>query len=263
MPNKNTVLVIEDSRLIREQVKATLVKAGYEVLEADSGEVGLALAVSLRPDAVLLDVLLAGEMDGLTVCHEIRSMSGLEKTPVIIMSSLNQEADLAAGQLYGADAYLVKPIHAQTLLARIASVLKPGGGAAVAEKASASVSPAQGANVGDDIAEYRQALMACDQETLKLIGPSFLKTAEAELQEIIAAFADEDWATLERLAVTQKGVVGTFGAPYLEYLLSQIGQDAACQHVKATLIQNLVKEFPLFCAALAERLEAASPDAAP
>ncbi|WP_162888620.1 PleD family two-component system response regulator [Dechloromonas sp. HYN0024] len=125
MPKINTVLVIEDARLIREVVKATLVKAGYEVLEADSGEMGLALVISHRPDVVLVDVLLSGEMDGLTVCHEIRSISELEKTPVIIMSSLTQEADLAAGRLYGADDYLTKPIDSQMLLARIASVLKP------------------------------------------------------------------------------------------------------------------------------------------
>lgn len=100
-------------------------KAGYVVLEADSGELGLVLFVSQRPDVVLVDVLLAGEIDGLTVCHEIRSISGLQKTPVIIMSSLNQEADLAAGQLYGADDYLIKPINSKTLLTRIASVLNP------------------------------------------------------------------------------------------------------------------------------------------
>lgn len=123
---KKSILVVEDSRVIREQVKATLLKAGYEVFEADSGEVGLAIVVSHRPNVVLVDVLLAGEMDGLTVCHEIRSISGLEKTPVIIMSSLSQEADLAAGHLYGADDYLIKPINSKILLARIASVLKHG-----------------------------------------------------------------------------------------------------------------------------------------
>jgi DNA-binding response OmpR family regulator len=127
MQNKIKILVIEDTRVIRELVKATLSKAGYEVFEADSGEVGLALVVNHRPDVVLIDVLLAGEMDGLTVCHEIRSISGLEKTLIIIMSSLNQESDLAAGRLYGADDYLTKPINSQMLLSRIASFLNSSG----------------------------------------------------------------------------------------------------------------------------------------
>jgi len=129
MSNKLSVLVIEDSRLIQELVKAVLSKAGYEVFQADSGESGLALVVKHRPDVVLIDVLLAGAMDGLAVCHEIRSMSGIDKTPILIMSSLAQEGDLAAGKLYGADDYLVKPINADILLSRIASILEKGTGA--------------------------------------------------------------------------------------------------------------------------------------
>jgi DNA-binding response OmpR family regulator len=127
MLKKITILVIEDARLVRELVRAILSKTGYVVVEADSGEIGLAMVIEHRPDVVLVDVLLAGEMDGLTVCHEIRSISGLENTPVIIMSSLSQEADLAAGRLYGANDYLTKPINSEILLSRIASVLEPRG----------------------------------------------------------------------------------------------------------------------------------------
>lgn len=123
MPKKLTVLVIEDSSFIQLMVRAILEKAGYDVLEADSGETGLALVIKHRPDLVLIDVLLAGAMDGLTVCHEIRSISGLDKTPILIMSSLGQETDLAAGRLYGADDYLTKPLSADIMLARIESVL--------------------------------------------------------------------------------------------------------------------------------------------
>lgn len=262
MSNKITVLVIEDSRLIRQLVKAILSKAGYGVLEAESGEDGLALVVNHRPDVVLIDVLLAGDMDGLTVCHEIRSISGLEKTPVMIMSSLSQEADLAAGRLYGADDYLTKPINSQILLSRIASLLNPRGDKEKPETDKTGLAPPIRSTILlNDIAEYRLVLKACDQEIIELIGLNFLNTSKTELEEIIAAFKAEDWTTLERLAGTLKGLVGTFGATYLEYLLSQIGQDANCQQVDLSLIQNLEKEFPLFCAALAEHIKEGLPGA--
>jgi DNA-binding response OmpR family regulator len=127
MSRKLSVLVIEDSRLIQQTIKALLIKSGYDVIEADDGETGLALAISTHPDVVLVDVLLPGALDGLAVCHEIRSTPGLEETPILILSSLKQEADFAAGRLYGADDYLIKPVDKVNLLARIDSVLKARG----------------------------------------------------------------------------------------------------------------------------------------
>ncbi len=123
MLQKPSVLVVEDTADVRLFVRTVLAKAGYEVFEADTGESALALVVKHRPDIVLLDVMLASSMDGLTVCHEIRSIKGLETTPVIIISALDQESDLAAGRLYGADDYLTKPLSAKLLTERVAKLL--------------------------------------------------------------------------------------------------------------------------------------------
>lgn len=127
MSRKFSVLIIEDSRIVQQTVKALLLKSGYDVIEADDGETGLELAMTARPDVVLVDVLMPGDLDGLAVCHEIRNTPGLEQTAILIMSSLKQEADFAAGRLYGADDYLIKPVDKDSLLARIDSVLKARG----------------------------------------------------------------------------------------------------------------------------------------
>mgnify|MGYP000695163011 CR=1 FL=1 len=130
MPRKLTILIIEDSRVIQQTIKAILIKSGYDVIAADDGEAGLALAISESPDIVLIDVLLPGALDGLAVCHEIRSTKGLEETPILVLSALDQEADFAAGRLYGADDYLTKPVDKATLLEHIRLVLKNRGVAA-------------------------------------------------------------------------------------------------------------------------------------
>lgn len=127
MSRKLTVLIIEDSRVIQQVIKGILNKSGYDTIEADDGETGLALALHTHPDVVLVDVLLPGALDGLDVCHEIRSTNGLRETPIVILSALDQETDFAAGRLYGADDYLIKPVDKETLLDRIDSVLKARG----------------------------------------------------------------------------------------------------------------------------------------
>jgi DNA-binding response OmpR family regulator len=123
MSQKRTALVVEDTPHIRLFVRTVLTKAGYEVYEAETGESALALVIKHRPDIILLDVMLASPMDGLTVCHEIRSIAGLESTPVIIISALDQKSDLAAGKLYGADDYLTKPFSAAALLEHVGKLV--------------------------------------------------------------------------------------------------------------------------------------------
>ncbi len=117
------VLIIEDNRVLREIAKAILLKADYEVIEASDGESGLALALSQKPDVVLVDVLLPGAMDGLDVCSGIRGNEATRATPIIVTSCLTQQTDVAAAKLFGADAYLTKPIEKELLLSAIGGLL--------------------------------------------------------------------------------------------------------------------------------------------
>jgi two-component system KDP operon response regulator KdpE len=112
---KPTVLLIEDDPHIRRFLRASLVTQGYELLEAETGKEGLALAASRVPDIVLLDLGLP-DMEGLEVIQQLRAWSGV---PIIVLSARGQERDKVANLDAGADDYLTKPFGIGELLARM------------------------------------------------------------------------------------------------------------------------------------------------
>ena len=112
---KPTILLIEDDPHIRRFLRASLVTQGYELLEAETGKEGLALAASRVPDIVLLDLGLP-DMEGLEVIRQLRAWSGV---PIIVLSARGQERDKVANLDAGADDYLTKPFGIGELLARM------------------------------------------------------------------------------------------------------------------------------------------------
>jgi two-component system, OmpR family, KDP operon response regulator KdpE len=114
------ILLIEDDAQIRRFLRASLVTQGYELLEAETGREGLALAASRVPDLVLLDLGLP-DMEGLTVIKQLRAWSGV---PIIILSARGQERDKVANLDAGADDYLTKPFGVGELLARMRVALR-------------------------------------------------------------------------------------------------------------------------------------------
>src|SRR5512137_1577829 len=109
------VLVVDDERAIRRYLHAALNAQGYTVYEASSGKDALDMAVTDRPDLIILDLGLP-DMDGVEVTRLLREWS---KTPIIILSVREQEADKIAALDAGADDYLTKPFGMGELLARI------------------------------------------------------------------------------------------------------------------------------------------------
>jgi DNA-binding response OmpR family regulator len=91
----------------------------YEVIEADSGEAGLKKVVELRPDLVLLDVMMPGYLDGLSVCRAIKGNPELAAIPVVMVSALTQASDLKLAREAGADDYLTKPFSLFGLMVTI------------------------------------------------------------------------------------------------------------------------------------------------
>jgi two-component system, OmpR family, KDP operon response regulator KdpE len=114
------VLVIEDEKPIRRFVVASLVGAGYRVVEAETGRQGLASATSQPPDLVLLDLGLP-DMDGLEIIAHLRDWC---PAPIIVLSARDQERDKVAALDRGADDYLSKPFGVEELLARIRVCLR-------------------------------------------------------------------------------------------------------------------------------------------
>ncbi len=114
------ILLIEDEPQMRRFLRVTLQSHGYGLIEAITGQDGLAQAATRNPDIVLLDLGLP-DCDGLEVLSEIREWS---QTPVIILSARGQEQDKIKALDAGADDYLTKPFGAGELLARIRVALR-------------------------------------------------------------------------------------------------------------------------------------------
>lgn len=110
------VLVIDDQPEIRELIRMTLEIENLEVHEAGDGSEGLASALRLRPDLVLLDVMMPGALDGFAVCQRLRDDTTLRRTPVIMLTSKTEAADRRRGLESGASAFLTKPFSPRQLL---------------------------------------------------------------------------------------------------------------------------------------------------
>ena len=117
----NKVLAIDDDTAFLRLVEQVLTQQGYEVLKASSGQEGLRILFTHKPDLVLLDVVMA-RMDGWQTCQRIRDVSDI---PIIMLTGKQKaEDDIVRGLDYGADEYLFKPVGNRELVARIRAVLR-------------------------------------------------------------------------------------------------------------------------------------------
>ena len=125
-----SVLIVEDDRNIAELLQLYLEKEGYAVTVAADGGQGLTKFRAIRPDLVLLDVMMP-VMDGWSVCKAIRAES---QTPVIMLTAKGETDDKVTGLRSGADDYITKPFEMREVLARIEAVLRRTGSAAAETK---------------------------------------------------------------------------------------------------------------------------------
>ncbi len=116
------VLLVEDDRALREVTATGLVSAGYQVEAVGDGEAALAAAAAVRPDVVVLDLMLP-KMSGLDVCRELR-VRFAPSPGVIMVTARGSEADMVIGLDAGADDYVVKPFAPPILLARLAALCR-------------------------------------------------------------------------------------------------------------------------------------------
>ena len=120
---KGTILAVDDEEDILELVRYNLVKEGYQVICAETGEQALKEARSQRPDVIVLDLMLPG-LDGLDVCRTLKSSAQTAQIPVIMLTAKGEEADMVTGLELGADDYVVKPFSPRVLAARVKAVLR-------------------------------------------------------------------------------------------------------------------------------------------
>jgi len=115
-----SVLIVEDDRNIAELLQMYLEKEGYAVTCAHDGGKGLEKFRAIKPDLVLLDVMMP-VMDGWAVCRAIRAES---TTPIIMLTAKGETDDKVAGLKSGADDYITKPFEMKEVLARVHAVLR-------------------------------------------------------------------------------------------------------------------------------------------
>jgi DNA-binding response OmpR family regulator len=120
-----SLLLVEDDPSIRMAIELALTRQGHRVTAAATGEEGLELWQSQRPELVVLDVMLPG-LDGFEVCRRIRRT---DQVPIILLTARSDDIDVVVGLESGADDYVVKPVQPRVLDARIRAVLRRHGGA--------------------------------------------------------------------------------------------------------------------------------------
>jgi DNA-binding response OmpR family regulator len=121
--SSGTILIIEDEYSFRSIYNDVLTNDGYDVLEAEDGELGLAMIKSHKPDLVLLDMVLP-KMHGLEVLKNVRSDETIRNTPVLILSVQGSQEDIRIGLEFGANDYTVKGFYSpREILSKIHSLL--------------------------------------------------------------------------------------------------------------------------------------------
>jgi DNA-binding response OmpR family regulator len=114
------ILIIEDETNVRETLAQGLRQEGFDVLTAHTGMLGLDKARAVKPDLIILDLLLP-ELDGLSICRILRRES---QVPIIMLSARGMEMDKITGLETGADDYVVKPFSMGEMLARVKATLR-------------------------------------------------------------------------------------------------------------------------------------------
>ena len=118
------ILVAEDDPNIVLSLEFLLTGAGHEVTIAADGAAALALAESLRPDLLLLDVMLPA-IDGFEVCRRIRQNYATGSTKILMLTARGRESEVNKGLASGADAYMTKPFATRELMDTVAMLLGP------------------------------------------------------------------------------------------------------------------------------------------
>ncbi len=118
------ILVVDDEPPIQRMLRRSLSTNGYDVMVAANGEEALEIVPLHKPDLILLDLCLPGEVSGFDVCKQVRQWA---QTPIIVLSAKTEEKQKVQALDLGADDYLTKPFSVEELLARVRACLRRAG----------------------------------------------------------------------------------------------------------------------------------------
>ena len=121
MNNKNTILIVDDSGTQLKHLKTILEDAGYRTIQASSGNEAIAVSEKMKPDAIMLDIIM-DDGDGYKACRSIKKNPATTETPIIMVSSKDNPADLQWASRLGAADYIVKPYEDKEVLEKIEAI---------------------------------------------------------------------------------------------------------------------------------------------
>lgn len=125
--NMPQILLVDDEEDILEFVSYNLEREGFNVATGRNGKEAIQLAAKLKPDLVILDVMMP-EMDGIAACEEIRKLPGCRDLIIAFLTARGEDYSQIAGFEAGADDYITKPIRPKVLISRVKALLKRSGG---------------------------------------------------------------------------------------------------------------------------------------
>lgn len=122
-PEKHSVLLVEDEKMLADMYSMKFNMDGFTTHTAYDGEAGLKMAQTVKPDIILLDIIMP-KMDGFAVLKALRADPSLARTPIVLLTNLGQDEDMKKGQQLGATGYFVKANHTPAeVVAKVKSVL--------------------------------------------------------------------------------------------------------------------------------------------
>jgi CheY-like chemotaxis protein len=113
------VLIVDDAQVDRSNLEKIVSEAGHLTLLADSGTQAIERAKRDKPDLILMDVNMP-DMDGFAATRRLKAEDATKAIPIVFVTSKNQKADLAWGQMLGAKGYITKPYSKEQILAQLA-----------------------------------------------------------------------------------------------------------------------------------------------
>ncbi|MBC1273565.1 response regulator transcription factor [Listeria booriae] len=158
------ILVVDDESSIVTLLQFNIEKAGFDVVTAEDGRTGYELALTEKPDLIVLDLMLP-EMDGIEVCKQLRQDK--VETPILMLTAKDDELDKIIGLELGADDYLTKPFSPREVVARIKAILRRSAG--------------KSAEVEQEVAPKEKALHVGD---LKILTESYEVYLQDELLDL-------------------------------------------------------------------------------
>jgi two-component system alkaline phosphatase synthesis response regulator PhoP len=123
MAEQSKILIVDDEEDILQFLEYNLKKENFEVYTASSGRIAIGIAERVKPDLIILDVMMP-DLDGIETCKELRAIGSLKNTLVAFLTARNEDYSQIAGFDAGADDYISKPIKPRVLISRINALLR-------------------------------------------------------------------------------------------------------------------------------------------